>query len=176
MPEVRPAAPYGLRPLAPGEADLWTQVQHGVFAPESHQTYEGIYGTGEYVALHAAGRIDEATLLELSEARGRAIIEAAGEDLGTMAALDAPAEKIEALLDDGTITIANRNAPHQTIISGSKSAIEGALVRLKEAGVTGRAIPVACAFHSPLVAPARDRLAETLRWCGFGDQPLSRTV
>ena len=118
---------------------------------------------GEYVALHAAGRIDERTLFEISEARGRAIVEAAEEDLGTMAAVDAPAAEVETLIGEiEGVTVANLNAPRQTIISGPRASIQKALDRMKERGLLARPLRVACAFHSKLVAPARDRLASAL--------------
>ena len=118
---------------------------------------------GEYAALCAAGAFDLATLFVLSEARGRSIIEAAKEDLGTMAAIRADAAAIQPIIEPVQgVWIANLNAPRQTIISGTKEGIARALQLLQEQGITGRAIPVACAFHSPLVAPAQTRLAGAL--------------
>ncbi len=118
---------------------------------------------GEYVALCAAGVFGEDTLFVLSEARGRAIIDSARGDLGAMAAVHADQEKtrtIVAGIDE--VWLANLNAPSQTMISGTQRGIEEALKRLETAGVRARPIPVACAFHSPLVAPARDQLAARL--------------
>jgi acyl transferase domain-containing protein/NAD(P)H-dependent flavin oxidoreductase YrpB (nitropropane dioxygenase family)/NAD(P)-dependent dehydrogenase (short-subunit alcohol dehydrogenase family) len=118
---------------------------------------------GEYVALHAADVIDTATLAVLSEARGRSIIEASSEDLGTMAAVPAGREQVEALIGSREdLWIANLNAPAQTVISGSRAAIEEAVAAMVARGIEARSLPVACAFHSPLVAPARDRLARVL--------------
>ncbi len=118
---------------------------------------------GEYVALCAAGVIDEQSLAMISEARGRSIIESAKEDLGTMAAAACEAGRIrEVLGESGDVWIANLNAPRQTVLSGSRRGIERAAARLQEAGITLRPIPVACAFHSPLVAPAGDRLSASL--------------
>jgi acyl transferase domain-containing protein/NAD(P)-dependent dehydrogenase (short-subunit alcohol dehydrogenase family) len=120
---------------------------------------------GEFVALHAAGCIDEATLLRLAEARGRFMREGAagtGES-GTMAAVDADAERLRALLAGSDVTLANLNAPRQTVISGARAQVEAAVVTLEAQGIRARRLPVACAFHSPLVAPARDRLEALLR-------------
>src|SRR5262249_3311764 len=118
---------------------------------------------GEYVALCAAGVFDERTLAVVSETRGRAILEAAKDDLGTMAAADAGPDTVARVLGslDG-VWIANLNSPEQTIISGTRAGVEEALRRLKEQDVRAKSVPVACAFHSPLVAPARDRLASFL--------------
>ena len=57
---------------------------------------------------------------------------------------------------------ANLNAPDQTVVSGPRAAIEAALEWCGERGLRARLLPVACAFHSPLVAPAQRRLAEEL--------------
>ncbi len=118
---------------------------------------------GEYVALCAAGVFNEETLATLSEARGRCIIEEAKNDLGTMAAVHAKPERVtEALGSLENVWIANLNAPEQTVISGTRIALEEAVGRLNVQGIRARPIPVACAFHSPLVAPAQQRLAEFL--------------
>ncbi|MDH3284565.1 MAG: acyltransferase domain-containing protein, partial [Acidobacteriota bacterium] len=118
---------------------------------------------GEYVALHAAGVFDERTLAILSEARGRSIIEAAEQDLGTMAAVSASADVVAEAIDglDG-VWLANLNAPRQTILSGTREGLDAATSKLKKDGLSCRPIPVSCAFHSPLVAPAQQRLAAVL--------------
>jgi acyl transferase domain-containing protein len=123
----------------------------------------GGHSYGEYVALCAAGVLDEASLARLSEARGRSILDAARSDLGTMAAVAEGPERIGAILAGETgITLANLNGPRQTVLSGSRAAIERATSLLEARGVGVRAIPVGCAFHSPLMAPARDLLAAAL--------------
>lgn len=118
---------------------------------------------GEYVALHAAGVIDAGVLALLSEARGRSIIEAAREDLGTMAAVPAGRVQVQEILRDrDDVWIANLNAPEQTVISGTEDGIASVVEEMKRRGIEARPLPVACAFHSPLVAPARDRLSRVL--------------
>lgn len=125
---------------------------------------------GEYVALYAAGRIDEAALFSISEARGRAIAAASDQDLGTMAAVDAPAARVEeALRGIKGVVVANCNSPKQTIISGTREAVQKALGRMEELDLLSRSIRVACAFHSPLMAPARDCLAKTLSMVRLAD-------
>ncbi|MBA3558727.1 MAG: SDR family NAD(P)-dependent oxidoreductase, partial [Gemmatimonadaceae bacterium] len=118
---------------------------------------------GEYVALHAGGVFDFDTLLRLAHERGRSIVESAGDDLGTMAAISAGEEHVaRVVLEVSDVCIANINAPAQTIISGTRAGIERALELLRGEGLQARSLPVACAFHSPLVAPAQTRLAEAL--------------
>jgi acyl transferase domain-containing protein/NAD(P)-dependent dehydrogenase (short-subunit alcohol dehydrogenase family)/acyl carrier protein len=118
---------------------------------------------GEYVALAAAGVISDGVLFDLSESRGRAIADTTREEAGTMAAVQADAEAItKALAGMEGITLANHNSPRQTVISGANDAVRAAIAKLESAGITARLIPVACAFHSPLMEAARGRFAEAL--------------
>lgn len=121
---------------------------------------------GELVALCAAGALAPETLLELSAERAAAILGAAGEEPGTMAAVTAGAEEVEQALKAAgapdTVVVANRNSPRQTVVSGPTDAVAEAVRLLREAGLRAQRIPVACAFHSPLVAGAGDRFAEAL--------------
>ena len=117
---------------------------------------------GELVALHAAGSFDERTLLQLSEARGRFMREGAGNDAGTMAAVEAGADELSSLVDDFGVTLANLNTQRQTVISGSQNAVDRAATWCTEHKFNVRRLPVACAFHSPLVAAAQQRFGELL--------------
>lgn len=118
---------------------------------------------GEYVALWAAGVFDAATLAQISAARGFAIAESTQGSAGTMAAVWADAATTTAAVEGlNEVWVANVNAPTQTILSGSEAGIAAARERLNAAGIQSRAIPVAAAFHSPLMAPAQQRLASAL--------------
>ncbi|MFD3309865.1 SDR family oxidoreductase [Streptomyces sp. NPDC058694] len=121
---------------------------------------------GELVALCAAGAITPEALLELSAERAAAILSAVGEDPGTMAAVAAGAEDIERALREtgapGTVVVANHNSPRQTVISGPTEALATAVQLLRAAGHRAERIPVACAFHSPVVAAGGERFAEAL--------------
>ncbi|MFI6460306.1 SDR family NAD(P)-dependent oxidoreductase [Streptomyces sp. NPDC050538] len=122
---------------------------------------------GELVALCAAGAITPEALLELSAERAAAILEATGaDDPGTMAAVAAGAEDVEQALKTAnapdSVVIANHNSPRQTVISGPTEAVATAVRLLRDAGLGAKRIPVACAFHSPLVAAAGERFAEAL--------------
>jgi acyl transferase domain-containing protein/NAD(P)H-dependent flavin oxidoreductase YrpB (nitropropane dioxygenase family)/NAD(P)-dependent dehydrogenase (short-subunit alcohol dehydrogenase family)/acyl carrier protein len=128
----------------------------------------GGHSYGELVALAAAGAVDPAELLELSEARGQAILAAAGVDPGTMAAVAGAVKQVRAALGDGPVVVANHNAPGQAVISGPTPAVDAALKRLAAAGLTGARIPVACAFHSPVVAGATPVFAAELARCTVG--------
>jgi len=126
----------------------------------------GGHSYGELVALATAGAFDPVTLIELSDARATAILSAAGEDPGTMAAANGTADQITAALAGhgltGEVTLANHNAPDQVVISGPTPAVASALAALREADLTARQLPVACAFHSPVVAAACERFADAL--------------
>ncbi|OEU78371.1 MAG: hypothetical protein BA865_04125, partial [Desulfobacterales bacterium S5133MH4] len=118
---------------------------------------------GEYVALYAAGVFAKDDFIALSEARGRFIVEAAGPEPGTMAAVNAEAQAVsEAIKDMNEVWIANLNAPEQTIISGMQSAVKESVKRFKNSGVGARLIPVACAFHSPIASGACERLRKAI--------------
>jgi acyl transferase domain-containing protein len=122
---------------------------------------------GELVALHAAGSIDARALLRLSLARGAAMLtvreDAPDADLGQMVAVAADEATVrEAVQACDSVWLANLNAPRQTVISGSGPGIATALDALKSAGLSASLLPVACGFHSPLMAPARDRFAAAL--------------
>jgi malonyl CoA-acyl carrier protein transacylase/NAD(P)-dependent dehydrogenase (short-subunit alcohol dehydrogenase family)/acyl carrier protein len=118
---------------------------------------------GEYVALASAGVFSTETLIAVSEARGRFMVEGAGAEPGIMAAIDADRGVVaDALKGFEGVCLANANAPSQSVISGSRTAVERVVEHFAAQGTTARLIPVACAFHSPLVAPAQARLAEFL--------------
>ena len=124
----------------------------------------GGHSYGEFVALWAAGVFDDETLLRVSEARGRFMRDSAGQEAGTMAAVEADAATVKAILaelQNGAVC-ANINAPRQTVIAGAKEAVDQATEALATQGIRTRALPVACAFHSPLVATAREQLAAVL--------------
>ncbi len=65
------------------------------------------------------------------------------------------------------LVVANENAPDQHVLSGPTPAVEQALERLAAAGIAASPIPVACAFHSPAVAPAAATFAEDVRAAGL---------
>ncbi|ALG14935.1 hypothetical protein AOZ06_20960 [Kibdelosporangium phytohabitans] len=121
----------------------------------------GGHSYGELVALAAAGVFEPEQLLELSEARAKAIVSAVGDDPGTMAAVSGAIGDVRALVPDNVV-VANHNSPAQVVISGGTDAVAEAVRRLSEAGLSARPIPVAAAFHSPLVAQAENTFAAVL--------------
>ncbi|MEU4523334.1 beta-ketoacyl synthase N-terminal-like domain-containing protein [Amycolatopsis sp. NPDC024027] len=115
---------------------------------------------GELVALSVAGAFDTETLVRLSRARAQAIAQVARP--GTMAAVKAKRDFLTATLIGPDVVVANHNAPEQVVVSGPVPAVERAIRRLRETGITAQRIPVACAFHSPLVAGAGEVFAREL--------------
>ncbi len=107
-------------------------------------------------------------LLALSEERGRAMLGAAGDDPGTMAAVARAAWDVRSVLSalpDGTprgVVVANDNSPSQVVLSGPTRGMEEAVAALEAVGVACRPIPVACAFHSSVVAGAEPAFADAL--------------
>jgi len=118
---------------------------------------------GEFVALHAAGVIDRASLLRLAVTRGRIMANLSkGEDAhgareaGTMAVAFMPRAALASYLATfPAVTVANINAPDQCALSGSAAALAQISQRLQADGHVVHALPVAAAFHSPLMQPAR---------------------
>jgi acyl transferase domain-containing protein/NAD(P)-dependent dehydrogenase (short-subunit alcohol dehydrogenase family)/acyl carrier protein len=118
---------------------------------------------GEYVALYSAGVLKVEDFIRLSEARGRFIVEGVDVEPGAMAAVECDASTVEELIINiEGVGIANLNSPSQTIISGAREAVAVAVEKLSSQGKRARQIPVACAFHSPLMVPAQKPLAEFL--------------
>ncbi|MFF3017398.1 SDR family oxidoreductase [Streptomyces sp. NPDC057939] len=120
---------------------------------------------GELVALCAAGVIDTDALPGLSAARAAAVLGATGDDPGTMAAVAATPEEVERVLGRRLpqgLVLANHNAPRQSVLSGPTAAVDAALRTLRDAGLGAKRLPVACAFHSPLVAAAGPAFRQVL--------------
>ncbi|MET9469686.1 SDR family NAD(P)-dependent oxidoreductase [Streptomyces sp. NPDC006544] len=124
---------------------------------------------GELTALWAAGVWDARSLLRLSARRAEAIVAAAGTDPGAMAAVAAAPEAVREIAERSGCVVANHNAPRQCVISGPSDAVSAAVAGLREAGLSAQPIPVACAFHSEVVAGAATDLAEELARTALAD-------
>ncbi|HET8821916.1 MAG TPA: ACP S-malonyltransferase [Thermoleophilaceae bacterium] len=117
------------------------------------------HSLGEITALVAAGAIKDEDGLRLVAARGRFMQDAAEETGdGGMTAVRARGEDardaIAEVAAETGVAIANDNAPDQLVLSGAVSALGDAEAKLEERGVRGKRLPVAGAFHSPLMEPA----------------------
>ena len=124
---------------------------------------------GEWGALCAAGVLDFDSTLKVLEARGRFMQEACeATPSGMIAIVGASADQLKAICERTGCTVANVNSAAQQVLSGSKDAVAQAAAVAKELGVK-RAIPLATAgaFHSPFMAPAREKLAPVLDSIAF---------
>ena len=132
------------------------------------------HSLGEFSALVANGTLQFEDGLRLVAARANAMQAACEENPGTMAAvLGLEDEQIESIcnsIKDEVVIAANYNCKGQVVVSGSLKGVEMACQLLKEAG-TKRALPlqVGGAFHSPLMEPARVKLAEAIQNTKFSN-------
>lgn len=122
------------------------------------------HSLGEYSAYCAAGALSLSETAKLLRIRGNAMQEAVPAGEGGMAAiLGLSLEEVDAILGETGAEIANDNAPGQVVISGSKQAVEDACAAAKDAGAKrALPLPVSAPFHSSLMGPARERMAEAL--------------
>jgi len=123
------------------------------------------HSVGEYAALACAGSVTAPQVIKAVVERGKAMAEAAPAGTSSMAAvlgLDAQAIEV-ALAGMNDAWPANYNTPTQTVIAGTTTGLEVATHRLQLAGAK-RVIPlnVSAAFHTPLMAPAAERLRAAL--------------
>ena len=129
------------------------------------------HSLGEFSALVANKSLSFEDGLRLVFKRAMAMQRACEINPSTMAAIlgldDHVVEEICASMDE-VVVAANYNCPGQLVISGSIKGIEIACEKLKTAGAK-RALPlqVGGAFHSPLMAPARDELAAAIESTHF---------
>jgi len=115
------------------------------------------HSLGEYDALYAAGVFDFATGLKLVKKRGALMAQARGGGMAAVIGLTRDQIRDVLLLFGSTdVSIANLNAPQQTVISGFKEAIDEIKPAFEEAGARlFLPLPVSGAFHSRLMEPAR---------------------
>jgi [acyl-carrier-protein] S-malonyltransferase len=115
------------------------------------------HSLGEIAALVAAESISAEDGLKLVAARGRLMQEAAEETGdGGMIAVRARGDRgpIHEVAEQAGLSIANDNAPDQLVLSGATAALDEAETALSERRVRAKRLPVAGAFHSPLMEPA----------------------
>lgn len=130
------------------------------------------HSLGEFSALVASKALSFEDGLKLVYARAMAMQKACEAEPSTMAAIlgldDAIVEEVLSGITEEVVVPANYNSPGQLVISGSFAGIDLACEKLKAAGAK-RALPlkVGGAFHSPLMEPARQELAEAIKATPF---------
>jgi [acyl-carrier-protein] S-malonyltransferase len=126
------------------------------------------HSLGEFSALVCVGALDFADAVRLVQARGRFMQTAVPVGEGAMAAiLGLDDEKIEEICrevaEGACVQAVNYNSPGQVVIAGHAAAVERAIEKLKEAGARrAMPLPVSAPFHTDLMQPAGERLAEVL--------------
>jgi [acyl-carrier-protein] S-malonyltransferase len=133
------------------------------------------HSLGEFTALVINGSLPFEDALKLVSVRANAMQKACEANPSAMAAVlalaDDVAEKIcaEITSETGELVVpANYNCPGQLVISGSNKGIDLACDRLKAAGAKrALKLPVGGAFHSPLMAPAKEELEQAILATNF---------
>ena len=127
------------------------------------------HSLGEYSALAAADAITLSDTARLLKLRGQAMQRAVPVGEGAMASLIGP--KADVALAEaaalagselGVCVVANDNNAGNVVISGAKAAMERAIEKAKELGARAIPLNVSAPFHSPLMAPAAEEMAEAL--------------
>ena len=131
------------------------------------------HSVGEYSALAASGILGFEESVRVVAERGEAMQAAADAAPGVMTVVsgcDADTVDIACRLADGDVWVANFNSPEETVVAGEEEAVERAATLALSMGAR-RATPVRVggAFHTPFMAPARDRLRKALATTTFHD-------
>lgn len=130
--------------------------------------YAAGHSLGEYSALVAAGVLSFADALKVVRQRGTFMQEAVPVGVGAMAAiLGLAGTDLEQLCHDAAqgevVSPANFNSPGQVVIAGHATAVARAIEMAAERGAKrALLLPVSAPFHCALMAPAAERLAQTL--------------
>ncbi|WP_285565675.1 type I polyketide synthase [Actinoallomurus iriomotensis] len=145
---------------------LWTLLVRAGFGADMLAGHS----FGELTALWAAGAVGERDIAALADARGRAMAAPPpGADPGGMLAALAGEDEVRRLLAaTGTgVRVANINAPRQVVLAGAHAELATVRDALVSAGIGVTDLPVAAAFHTPLVAHAREPFAAAAAEVGF---------
>jgi [acyl-carrier-protein] S-malonyltransferase len=135
---------------------------------ELSPAYAAGHSLGEFSALVAAGVLTFADAVSLVRQRGTFMQEAVPIGVGAMAAvMGLERELLEQLCTDATqgqmVAPANYNSPGQIVLAGHSEAVERAIQLAREQGAKrAMLLPVSAPFHSRLMAPAAERLAQVL--------------
>jgi len=150
-------------------------VDGGAPAGLSPVFYAG-HSMGQYSAMVAAGVISLADGLRLVRERGKQM-QASAPDGAMAAIIGLDEERVPDLIAAGNalgvFTVANRNSPGQIVVSGERSAVEGAAETARNLGARrALVLAVSVAAHSPLMSLAAERMRTVLADIPFND-PLA---
>lgn len=135
------------------------------------------HSLGEFSALVAANSLDFADAVRLVRQRGQAMQEAVPVGVGAMAAIigldDDSINRVCAEVSaeaSGVVCAVNYNSPGQVVIAGHADPVAQAIEALKAAGAKrAMPLPVSAPFHTPLMTPAGEVLAEALEGISLRD-------
>jgi [acyl-carrier-protein] S-malonyltransferase len=133
------------------------------------------HSLGEYSAIVSVGGLTAPEAAAIVRQRGRFMQEAVPVGTGGMAALIGPSvEDVRAICEEAAqgevLSVANINAPGQTVIAGTKAAVDRAIDVAKSRGVRrALPLPVSAPFHCDLMKPAEERLRPVLDAANFKD-------
>ena len=133
------------------------------------------HSLGEFSALVSADVLSFESALEIVKIRSSEMAQAGKNAPGTMAAiLGADDDQLKIICNqNGVVVPANINAPGQVVISGEIKAIKNAIITAKEIGIRrALALNVSGAFHSPLMAPARQPLLDVIDSIEFNNAKI----
>jgi [acyl-carrier-protein] S-malonyltransferase len=133
------------------------------------------HSLGEFSALVSADVLSFESALEIVKVRSSEMAQAGKNVPGTMAAiLGADDDQLKIICNqNGVVVPANINAPGQVVISGEIKAIENAIITAKKIGIRrALALNVSGAFHSPLMAPARQPLLDVIDSIEFNNAKI----
>ncbi|MDP6944973.1 MAG: acyltransferase domain-containing protein, partial [Myxococcota bacterium] len=172
-------------------ATMWAQPALGLTSLSMLRLLEGLglrpamvggHSFGEITALHAAGVLDEDTMLKVARKRGELMAAEAAKSAdgdpakaGAMTAVSHPRAQVEEILaSSGTdVVIANANSPEQLVLSGTAGDLDQIEVTLRDAGARVKRLQVATAFHSSIVAGATEPFQAWLEDVTFGEASLA---
>jgi [acyl-carrier-protein] S-malonyltransferase len=147
-------------------------LAHWKAAGEPHAAFYAGHSLGELPALVVAGALEASAGLRLAAVRGRLMDEASKVRPGGMvASLGGSDEVVQKVAGEFELTIANDNAPGQVILSGDAEKVGEARKALRAEGAKAIRLPVAGAFHSPLMEPAIPGYKEILDQTEFVAAP-----
>ena len=132
------------------------------------------HSLGEWTALYVSGVVGFDDTIKILKARGEAMQAACEENPGAMlAVMGIDGNVLVQIANEAGCFVANFNSLAQTVLSGTATSIDKAEELVKSAGAK-RAIrlPVAGAFHSPLMQPAADTMAAFLDTVGFAEEKI----
>lgn len=136
------------------------------------------HSLGEWSALVCAGAVDFKDAVKLVQLRGKYMQEAVPAGVGSMAAIIGLDDTTiiaccAAAAENEVVTAVNFNSPGQVVIAGNVAAVERACILCKNKGAKrAQLLMVSAPFHSSLLKPAADKLAEDISAISFSSPTI----